>query len=155
MARDQGEVLDVEWVGSLKQPGKLWWRNLQGVNKTNLSFESPSSGCLKPTHMATGDHNSGKTHKLWTIGSRHNFITWLFTLKKAGIPETFDTLLFSRRTICELKHKTPSLRLGKVTLPRGKLECRSYHAKTSSNQICTSWEPWCSAAQKGEWLCRV
>ena len=36
--------------------------------------------------------------------------------------------------VCELKEKTPSL-LGKVTLPRGKLECRSYHAKTSRNQI--------------------
>ena len=54
-----------------------------------------------------------------------SFITWLFTLKKLQ-PKTFETLLFSRRTICELKHKTPSLRLGKVTLPRGKLECRSY-----------------------------
>ena len=43
-----------------------------------------------------------------------SFITWLFTLKKLQ-PKTFETLLFSRRTICELKHKTPSLRLGKVT----------------------------------------
>ena len=36
--------------------------------------------------------------------------------------------------VCELLEKTPSL-LGKVTLPKGKLECRSYHAKTSRNQI--------------------
>ena len=36
--------------------------------------------------------------------------------------------------VCELLENTfPTL--GKVTLPRGKLECRSYHAKTSSNKI--------------------
>ena len=34
-----------------------------------------------------------------------------------------------------VERKTPSLRLGKVTLPRGKLECRSLIAKTSSYQI--------------------
>ena len=68
-----------------------------------------------------------KNQKLFRRPNQTHFrIDGLFTLKKELLPKNLLLKKVLGRTICELTDKTPSLRLGKVTLPRGKLECRSY-----------------------------
>ena len=79
---------------------------------------------------------SARSEKLFNRPNQTRFrFTGLFTLKKELLPKDLLLRKVFRETICELIDKTPSLRLGKVTLPKGKLECRSFIAKTSSNQI--------------------
>ena len=59
----EGEVLGEEYsLDNLQKGGKVM--KPSGVRKTNLAYERPSSGCLKPSDMATSDHASGKTHKV-------------------------------------------------------------------------------------------
>ena len=76
--------------------------------------------------------NKPKAFELERI--QHDVITWLFHFEETlNTEKPFTQKTFSN-TICELKGKTPSLTSGKVTLPRGKLECRSCYAETSRNQ---------------------
>ena len=75
-----------------------------------------------------------KNQKAFQEGqTKHELSLYYFTWEKELLPEDLllRKVLFLK--VCELLEKTPSL-LGKVTLPKGKLECRSLYAKTSSNQ---------------------
>ena len=48
----EGEVLGEEYsLDNLQKGGKVM--KPSGVRKTNLAYERPSSGCLKPSYMAT------------------------------------------------------------------------------------------------------
>ena len=59
----EGEVLGEECsLDNLQKGGKVM--KPLGVRKTNLAYERPSSGCLKPYDMATSDRDSGKMHKV-------------------------------------------------------------------------------------------
>ena len=54
------------------------------------------------------------------------FITWLVHFEETlNTEKPFTQKSFSRNNLW-VERKTPSLALGKVTFPRGKLECRSY-----------------------------
>ena len=108
--------------------------------------------CAKP--WATIYIMSARNQKLLNSKELDTILSlWLFHLEETlSTEKPFTQESFSKNNL-RVDGKTPSLTLGKVTLPRGKLECRSYMLRPRETN--TDCGPWCSAAQKGEWLCRV
>ena len=63
----------------------------------------------------------------------HSHFAWSWG-KEDSIPKPLTQESSVTKSL-RVERKSTFPTLGKVTLPRGKLECRSYHAKTSRNQI--------------------
>ena len=150
-------VVDVESA----QPREGWcWPNLKGqINQrpTCLKDNPKETWCRCAAALNPGlpARPCLQEMKSSSMAKPNTFqICWTIHFEEVWIPKNLLLRKVLTRTICELKDKTPSLTLGKVTLPLGKLESRSLYAETSSNQN-TNCGPRCSAAQKGEWLCRV
>ena len=102
---------------------------------------------------------SERSEKLLNGPNQTRFrFTGLFTLQKELLPKDLLLRKVFRETICELTDKTPSLRLGKVTLPRGKLECRSYVLRPRVTnyqlwtlvQCCPEGASGCVGCRRGE-----
>ena len=151
------------WRSSLtSQPRERWcWSKAQRVNKpeTNL-LERQSQrdlGADALLRLTLGYHlnHVWKKPKLfkWPNQTRFRF-TGLFILMKELLPKNLDTLLFSRRTICELKDKNTFPKVREGDTPQGKARV-SKLLSWDLEKPYTSCGPWCSVAQKGEWLCRV
>ena len=133
--------------------------NLQGVkNRNQPAWKTipKESWCRCAAALTMGyqlNHVCNKPKAFELERTQHDVITWLFHFEETlNTGKPFTQKSFSRNNL-RVERKTPSLALGKVTLPRGKLECRSYMLRPRETN--TDCGPWCSAAQKGEWLCRV
>ena len=126
---------------------------LQWEKKPTCSYERPSSGCLKPRHMATSYHDSAITKSFWTWKNWTRFYHLTIHLEESNNtkkPLNQETCI--TKSLRVERNTFPNLREGDT--PQGKARV--------SKLLCwdlekpnTSFGPRCSAAREGEWLCRV